>query len=113
MAEIDPVIHPESRLRVIASLYGLGDGDSISFPKLRKLLNMSGGNLSTHLRRLEDAGYIGQTKTIEGRVPATYVKITEEGRLAFTRYRRALHELLQAPARTTRESHASTSEERT
>jgi DNA-binding MarR family transcriptional regulator len=94
MPELDPVIHAESRLRTITVLNQVGERDKIAFTKLRKILEMTAGNLSTHLRKLEEAGYIEVTKTIEGRTPATYVGITPRGRAAYTAYRGALKELL-------------------
>lgn len=97
MAELDPVIHAESRLRAITILNEVGERDKIAFTKLRKMLDMTAGNLSTHLRKLEDAGYVEVTKTIEGRTPATYVGITAKGRAAYAQYRVALHELLTGP----------------
>lgn len=94
MPDLDPVIHAESRLRAITTLNEVGDRDRIAFTKLRKILDMTAGNLSTHLRKLEDAGYIEVTKTIEGRTPATYVAITPKGKAAYAGYRIALTELL-------------------
>lgn len=93
-AELDPVIHAPARLRLVATLSALGQSDRMSFPRLQKLLAMTGGNLSTHLRRLEDAGYVAVTKTHEGRTPATYVALTQAGRLAFENYTAALRALL-------------------
>jgi len=94
--ELDPVIHAPARLRVVATLVGLARGDSISFPRLQQLLDMTAGNLSTHLRRLEEAEYVTITKTFEGRQPATFVALTETGRGAFERYSRRLRALLGA-----------------
>lgn len=94
MAELDPVIHAESRLRAIATLNEVGERDRIAFTKLQKMLGMTAGNLSTHLRKLEDAGYAELTKVIEGRSPATYVAITPAGRAAYSSYRKALRQLL-------------------
>lgn len=94
MNGLDPVIHAEARLRVIATLNSIGEDNEIAFPKLRKILDMTAGNLSTHLRKLEDAEYVEQTKVIEGRSPATYVRITARGRLAFLDYRQTLRTLL-------------------
>lgn len=91
---LDPVIHAPARLRLVATLSALGYSDRMSFPRLQKLLAMTGGNLSTHLRRLEDAGYVAVTKTHEGRTPATYVALTRAGRLAFENYTAALRALL-------------------
>jgi DNA-binding MarR family transcriptional regulator len=93
-AELDPVIHAPARLRLVAALATLGHGDRLSFTRLQKLLQMTGGNLSTHLRRLEDAGYVTVTKTHEGRTPATYLALTRGGRLAFENYTAALRALL-------------------
>lgn len=96
MPELDPVIHAESRLRAITTLNEVGERNRIAFTKLQKILDMTAGNLSTHLRKLEDAGYVTVTKTIEGRTPATYVAITREGSAAYASYRAALHQLLTA-----------------
>lgn len=94
MDDLDPVIHVQSRLRIVSVLDALGPGDSLAFTKLQELLDTTSGNLATHLRRLEDAGYIRIDKRIEGRSPATYVGLTDDGRLAFLGYKRALRELL-------------------
>lgn len=94
MAELDPLIHADARLRVMSALNTLGTKDAIAFPKLREILGMTAGNLSTHLRKLEDAGYITQQKVIEGRTPATYLGITPVGTAAFDTYKRQLLELL-------------------
>ncbi len=94
-AELDAVIHAPARLRVVATLAALGEGDELSFPKLRKLLDMTAGNLSTHLRKLEDAGYVRVTKTHEGRTPVTYLALTARGRVAFEDYTAALTTLLR------------------
>jgi len=93
--ELDPVIHAQSRLRVVATLAALGAGDQIAFPKLQKLLDMTAGNLSTHLRKLEDAEYVTVTKTHEGRTPTTYICLTPRGRRAFEVYTESLSTLLR------------------
>ncbi len=92
---LDPVIHATARLRVVATLAALDPGDELSFPRLQKVLDMTAGNLSTHLRKLEDAGYVRITKTHEGRTPATYLALTSTGRAAFERYTDALTTLLK------------------
>lgn len=92
---LDPVIHAPARLRLVATLAALAVGDELSFPRLQKLLEMTAGNLSTHLRKLEDAGYVAVTKTHEGRTPATYVALTPRGRRAFEDYTEALDALLK------------------
>lgn len=92
--ELDPVIHAQARLRIMATLATVGPGDRLSFPKVQSLLDMTGGNLSTHLRKLEDANYVLMTKTHEGRKPATYLELTLTGRRAFEQYTATLTNLL-------------------
>ncbi len=94
MAELDPVIHAQARLRITAALATLGMGEELSFPRLQQLLDMTAGNLSTHLRKLEDAGYVEMTKAHEGRTPITYLALTRSGRRAFEDYTDGLKALL-------------------
>lgn len=93
---LDPVIHAEARLRVVSTLSALDRGDQLSFPRLQEMLGMTAGNLSTHNRKLEDAGYLEVSKSIQGRTPVTYLSLTDAGRAAFTAYRRALSALLES-----------------
>lgn len=62
MTELDPVIHTEARLRIVSALAGLTPETSITFPALQSVLEMTPGNLSVQLRKLEDAGYVTITK---------------------------------------------------
>jgi DNA-binding MarR family transcriptional regulator len=103
--ELDPVIHAQARLRVVATLATLDEGDRIAFPKLQDILRMTAGNLSVHLRKLEDAGYVEVTKTHRGRTPVTLVRLSRRGRLAFDDYRAAVRALLEptSPTSDTRE----------
>ena len=94
--DIDPVIHAQARLRIMATLAAVPVGDELHFPRLRELLDMTAGNLSTHLSKLEGAGYVQQNKTYAGRSPATFLALTPEGRGAFERYVRNLRSLLNA-----------------
>lgn len=98
MSDLDPVIHAQARLRVTAFLAALDPGETLTFPRLQKELEMTAGNLSTHLRKLEDAGYVEQTKTIRGRSPVTHVGLTDAGRTAFETYTHTLRSLLQGDA---------------
>lgn len=98
LPELDPVIHAQARLRVTASLAALGEDGRITFPRLQDLLGMTAGNLSTHLRKLEDAGYVEITKTHERRTPVTYVALTRAGRRAFEDYTAAVRALLDGAA---------------
>ncbi|MFD9891913.1 winged helix-turn-helix domain-containing protein [Amycolatopsis sp. NPDC059027] len=97
LPQLDPVIHAQARLRVTVALAGLHTDDQITFPRLQQLLDMTPGNLSTHLRKLEDAGYVEITKAYEHRTPVTLVRLTARGRVAFEDYTRALHRLLEVP----------------
>ncbi|MEU6727067.1 transcriptional regulator [Nonomuraea wenchangensis] len=92
--ELDPVIHAQARLRVVAALNVLGDGDEMTFGSLKDLLGMTAGNLSVHLTKLEEAEYVRITKTHRGRTPVTYVALTRRGRLAFEDYTRAIRALI-------------------
>lgn len=94
MTELDPVIHAAARLRISATLASLEEGDRITFPRLQELLDMTAGNLSTHLRKLEDAEYVVVEKTHKGRTPVTYVALTRRGRRAFEDYIDTLRSLL-------------------
>ncbi|MFV0634583.1 transcriptional regulator [Demequina sp.] len=95
MSDLDPVIHAPARLRIMTTLdEALADGDQVTFPGLQKLLGMTAGNLTTHLAKLEAAGYVDISKTFAGRKPVTYIALTHEGRGAFRSYRHALLDLL-------------------
>ena len=96
--ELDPVIHAPARLRVVSSLATLPVGDRLAFPRLQELLEMTAGNLSTHLRKLEDAGYVKIVKTHEDRMPVTFVALTTKGRAAFEQYLQDLRTLLGLPS---------------
>jgi DNA-binding MarR family transcriptional regulator len=97
VTDLDPVIHAQARLRVMLALAALAPDDRITFPRLRRLLGLTAGNLSIHLRKLEDAGYVTSTKTFERRTPVTHVAMTEAGRAAFQRYLSDLQSLLSHP----------------
>ncbi|GIH20539.1 winged helix-turn-helix domain-containing protein [Rugosimonospora africana] len=94
LPELDPVIHAQVRLRVVAALSVLREGDQMAFPRLQELLGLTGGNLSVHLRKLEDAEYIVVTKTHRGRTPTTLLSLSRRGRLAFDEYTAAVRALL-------------------
>ncbi|MEV0383964.1 transcriptional regulator [Nonomuraea sp. NPDC050643] len=94
LPDLDPVIHAQARLRVVAALNVLPDGDEMAFNSMKELLGMTAGNLSVHLTKLEDAGYVQITKTHKGRTPVTFVALTKRGRLAFDDYTKAIRALL-------------------
>ena len=94
--ELDPVIHAAARLRITATLASLPLGDQMSFPRVQEILEMTPGNLSTHLRKLEDAGYVEVTKTHHGRTPVTFLALSKRGRRAFEDYTETLRSVLGA-----------------
>ena len=92
-ADLDRVIHEPARLMVVALLSEIEEGD---FLYLLRETGMSKGNLSSHLGRLEAAGYVSVTKTYRGKIPMTLCRLTDTGRAAFDEYRAALKESLEA-----------------
>lgn len=93
---IDEVIHGRVRLGVMAFLSTAGAAD---FNELKRRLQTTDGNLSVHLRKLEDAGYVGVEKSFVGRKPLTRIHITPEGRSAFVGYLDAMSRLVNEAAR--------------
>lgn len=96
MNELNEVIHQPVRLRVMAALTALQEGEEVDFTYLRGLLEVTDGNLGAHLRKLEDAGYISVNKTFVQRKPCTYVAATPAGRKAFQAHTEALEAILQS-----------------
>jgi DNA-binding MarR family transcriptional regulator len=92
--ELDPLIHTPARLRILATLAALPDGDALSFTRLQTMIGLTPGNLITHLRKLEDAGYIGSEKTGNGATARTTVALTPAGRSALEGYTATLRSLL-------------------
>lgn len=93
---LDPLIHVETRLKIIATLAALTDGDTVSFTRLQDMIGLTPGNLIVHLRKLEEADYIRSEKTTNGGQPITTIAITGHGRQALKAYTRALRDLLGA-----------------
>jgi DNA-binding MarR family transcriptional regulator len=91
---LDPLIHVPARLRIVATLAALPVGDSLLFTRLQDMIELTPGNLITHLRKLEDAGYIDTVKTGYGVWSRTTITLTNRGREAIEAYRSALHDLL-------------------
>lgn len=91
---LDERIHQPTRLRIMAALAALAPETEVEFTTLRDLLGLTDGNLSTHLLRLEKAGYIRVRKAFVARKPRTFVALTPYGRAAFERYRAQLVALL-------------------
>ena len=92
MAELDRVIHEPARLLLMALLRNIDKADFVF------LMNESGltkGNLSSHLARLEESGYVQIEKTYRGKVPLTLIGLTGPGRKAFDGYRKQMNGLLK------------------
>ena len=89
---IDEVIHGRLRLGIMAYLAGREAAD---FNELKSRLKASDGNLSVHLRKLEEAGYVAVEKTFVDRKPLTRARLTELGREAFVGYLDAMSKLVR------------------
>ena len=83
IGRIDDVIHGRVRLGIMAALSGV---ESADFGTLKARLQTTDGNLSVHLRKLEEAGFVAVTKRFVGRKPLTEASMTEPGRKAFLAY---------------------------
>jgi DNA-binding MarR family transcriptional regulator len=90
---IDDVIHGRLRLGIMAYL---ASADVADFNELKALLQATQGNLSVHLRKLEDAGYVEIEKSFLGRKPLTRIRITASGRKAFAAYLAAMGRLVDS-----------------
>jgi len=91
IADLDRLIHEPGRLMIVALLSAVERAD---FLYLVHETGMNKGTLSSHLSRLEEAGYLSVTKTYRGKVPQTLLCLTGAGREAFEQYRRKLKEAL-------------------
>jgi DNA-binding MarR family transcriptional regulator len=78
------------------TLASLSDGDDLSFTRLQDLIGLTPGNLITHLRKLEDTGYITTQRNGSGVTARTAVALTSGGRAALDRYSTVLRELLDS-----------------
>jgi DNA-binding MarR family transcriptional regulator len=95
-AELDPVIHAPARLRIVVTLAALPEGDDLSFTRLQDVIGLTPGNLITHLRKLEDAGYVTTHKNGSGVTARTAVTLTNGGRAALDTYTTTLRQLLDS-----------------
>jgi len=90
--DIDRLIHEPSRLMIMAQLYVVQSAD---FTFLLHQTGMTPGNLSAHLSKLEEAGYVEVTKEFLDRKPHTALALTKEGRAAFKEYRRKVKQFVE------------------
>lgn len=93
--DINDVIHGRLRLAIMAYLSGAGTAD---FNELKKKIGGTDGNLSVHIRKLEEAGYIGVEKSFAGRKPQTRMSLTKRGRQAWIAYIDRMDALLRPKA---------------
>lgn len=94
MAELDEIIHQPLRLKIMAALNALPDGQGMDFPRLKKLTGATDGNLGAHIETLSKAGYVGVDKAFVGKRPQTTVTATAAGRGAFARHVATLREII-------------------
>jgi DNA-binding MarR family transcriptional regulator len=90
---LDRLIHERTRLAIVSAL---AVNDSLTFNELKELLHVTDGNLSVHARKLEDAAYIGCTKSFSGRLPKTEYRLAVAGRRALEKYLNHMEALIRA-----------------
>jgi DNA-binding MarR family transcriptional regulator len=91
LAELNRLVHEPARLAIIALLFVL---DRADFTFVMNQTGLSWGNLSAHMSKLEEAGYLEVEKSFKGRRPNTTLRLTEAGRSAFQEYRDYLKQVL-------------------
>jgi DNA-binding MarR family transcriptional regulator len=91
LADLDRTIHSPARLMVMTYLYTVESADYIF---LQNLTGLTWGNLSTHLSKLEEQGYVVIEKEIVGKKPHSMVHLTAVGREAFKDYKQSLQQVL-------------------
>jgi DNA-binding MarR family transcriptional regulator len=91
LADIDQLIHAPARLMVLTYLYVVESADYLF---LQRLTGLTWGNLSTHLTRLEEAGYVAIVKGFKGKKPHTTLSLTAQGREVFREYKRSMQQIL-------------------
>jgi DNA-binding MarR family transcriptional regulator len=87
IADLDRLIHEPARLMIAATLYLVKESD---FLYLQNQTDLTKGNLSSHLAKLEEAGYVVIEKTYRGKIPMTVCSLTKKGRTAFKAYETAM-----------------------
>jgi DNA-binding transcriptional ArsR family regulator len=95
VTDLDRVIHEPARLMLVALLAAVQEAD---FLWLQHESGLTKGNLSSHLAKLEEAGYVDVQKTFKGKIPWTVLRLTRAGKAAFDGYKKRMTGLL-APAR--------------
>lgn len=93
LAEIDRVIHEPARLLLVATLSVV---ESADFLFLMNQTHLTRGNLSSHLSKLQAAGYVEIKKEFVEKIPRTLLRLTEEGRNAFVQYQQKMQQVLDS-----------------
>jgi DNA-binding MarR family transcriptional regulator len=93
---IDRLIHEPARLIIMTMLNVV---ESADFLFLQRETGLTKGNLSAHLTKLEETGYVAIEKTYKGKIPLTVCRLTEEGRKAYRQYRTQWHDLMSRKQR--------------
>ena len=87
LTDVDRVIHEPARMLIVTMLYTV---EKVDFLFLLNETGLTKGNLSAHLAKLENAGYVAIEKGFRGKIPQTLISLTPEGRAAFESYRKQL-----------------------
>jgi DNA-binding transcriptional ArsR family regulator len=95
VTELDRLIHEPARLLIVTILATVASAD---FLFLQREAGLTKGNLSAHLSRLEEAGYVKIEKTFKGKLPLTVCKLTATGKKALVQYRQQLQEFMDRTA---------------
>jgi len=90
--QLDRVIHEKGRLAIMSMLAATPE---LSFTEMRDALNMTDGNLTTHIRTLQESGYVSVTKSFQNNRPHTTCSLTPAGQKAFTNYINLLEQIIQ------------------
>jgi DNA-binding MarR family transcriptional regulator len=90
--QLDRVIHEKGRLAIMSLLAA---SPQLSFTEMRDTLAMTDGNLTAHIRTLQEAGYVAVTKSFQGSRPLTTYALTSRGKKAFTSYINLLEQIVQ------------------
>jgi DNA-binding MarR family transcriptional regulator len=92
IVDIDRVVHEPARLLILSYLYVV---ESADFLFLLRQTNLTKGNLSSHLMKLEKAGYVSIEKKYAGKIPRTLLSLTKEGRKAFHEYSKRMKKIVR------------------
>lgn len=92
ISEIDPLVHQPARLSILALLYVV---ESAGFLYVMRQTGLTRGNLSSHVSKLESAGYVHVKKEFVGKIPHTLLSLTPQGREAFQAYRQRMQQVLE------------------